>query len=678
MTEKRVSVRLAAVGGDRLKAELVAVGREGKRALSTISGATAPASRGLEDLGHSAGAALGQLEALAARATQTAARLRAAGASTGTLVERIDQVTGVAPRMRRSAEDIAAYGGALDELRARHNPLFAVIRAYKGELAAIRQAHAVGALSADEMAAAISRERQAALASIAAIKGRGVALQAMGGASRAAAFQSRMLMFQLNDVFVSLASGMNPLMVFVQQGAQIAQIYGGEQGGVRGALRDTARMIGGVVTRFPLVTAAVLAGSAAIAGMRSAINATSKTTVGFGDVALAVWQTARDGLMRVLRPAIEAIAPWFSAAWRLVVDGVHWTGNSIINGFRAAFEAVRATWTALPDILGAAVVGAANLTIAGVETMVNRAIALLNGLGERVNGLLAKVPGLPGDWRVGTLEPVAIRRLENPYAGRVGEAAGALGGRLSEIMASDPLGGFFDAVRERAVANALDETANAADRAGGAVRGAAEAAKPATEKAAEAVEGWASALDDFAARSKDLGKGIGDALASGFSAAEEAVGEFVRSGKLDMRSLVTSMLADFAQVSARRFLLGPLASALTGTLGRLGPTFASVLHAGGLAGSHAPQRLVPAFAFADAPRLHGGGVAGLRPDEVPAILQRGERVLSRAEARGFDRARGDGGVSVTIVARDAESFRQSRTQVASDIARAVAFGRRGM
>ena len=35
-------------------------------------------------------------------------------------------------------------------------------------------------------------------------------------------------------------------------------------------------------------------------------------------------------------------------------------------------------------------------------------------------------------------------------------------------------------------------------------------------------------------------------------------------------------------------------------------------------------------------------------------------------------------VNVTIMARDAESFRQSRTQVASDIARAVSLGRRGM
>jgi hypothetical protein len=44
--------------------------------------------------------------------------------------------------------------------------------------------------------------------------------------------------------------------------------------------------------------------------------------------------------------------------------------------------------------------------------------------------------------------------------------------------------------------------------------------------------------------------------------------------------------------------------------------------------------MVPAYAFAGAPRLHAGGWAGPRPDEVPAILQRGERVLSRRELAG--------------------------------------------
>ncbi len=83
------------------------------------------------------------------------------------------------------------------------------------------------------------------------------------------------------------------------------------------------------------------------------------------------------------------------------------------------------------------------------------------------------------------------------------------------------------------------------------------------------------------------------------------------------------------------------------------------------------------MAFANAPRMHGGGWVGLKPDEVPAILQKGERVLNRREAAQYGTASSQN-VTINIQTRDAESFRQSRTQVSADIARAVAMGRRGM
>jgi hypothetical protein len=54
--------------------------------------------------------------------------------------------------------------------------------------------------------------------------------------------------------------------------------------------------------------------------------------------------------------------------------------------------------------------------------------------------------------------------------------------------------------------------------------------------------------------------------------------------------------------------------------------------------------------------MHSGGWAGLRPDEVPAILQRGERVLSRAEVSdGMRSGSGAGGVSISIDARGAQA-----------------------
>ncbi|WP_323004714.1 phage tail tape measure C-terminal domain-containing protein [Denitromonas sp.] len=221
---------------------------------------------------------------------------------------------------------------------------------------------------------------------------------------------------------------------------------------------------------------------------------------------------------------------------------------------------------------------------------------------------------------------------------------------------------------------ALEDTEDQAGRAGGAARQAGEDAAAGAETARTGWQKVADTLADYYQRSRDIAGDIGGALVGAFQSAENAIGEFVKTGKLDFRSLVTSLLADLAKLAARRFILGPIANALSGALGGLGGIFAGVFHSGGMVGGSAPSRMVPAMAFANAPRMHDGGWAGLKSDEVPAILQRGERVLSRRETRGY----GGGGVTVNINARDVESFRQSRTQVAADIARAVSMGRRCM
>ena len=116
------------------------------------------------------------MQDLADRAARAATALRQAGAVSGSVMNTVNRSTGVSGGMARDAADVAAYGRALDDLRAKHNPRFAVVREYRSTLTEIRQAHRVGAISAEEMTAAIARERQATLASIAAIKGRTTAL----------------------------------------------------------------------------------------------------------------------------------------------------------------------------------------------------------------------------------------------------------------------------------------------------------------------------------------------------------------------------------------------------------------------------------------------------------------------------------------------------------------------
>uniref|UniRef100_UPI002481A500 phage tail tape measure C-terminal domain-containing protein n=1 Tax=Salibaculum halophilum TaxID=1914408 RepID=UPI002481A500 len=229
---------------------------------------------------------------------------------------------------------------------------------------------------------------------------------------------------------------------------------------------------------------------------------------------------------------------------------------------------------------------------------------------------------------------------------------------------------------------ALGAAGQAATEAGAAAGPAASAAAPSTERAVTGWQAVTAALSDYATKAREIGGDIGQSLVGAFRSAENAVGEFVKTGKLKVRDLVTSLIADLAQLAARRFILGPIAGGLGNALGGAGGLFANVLHAGGVVGVPGPGRMVPAAAFAAAPRMHSGGKLELRHDEVPAILQRGERVLSRRETREYDAPRRDREpapvVNVTIQTRDAESFRQSRTQVAADISRAVAMGRRGM
>lgn len=314
--------------------------------------------------------------------------------------------------------------------------------------------------AADASAGAMNREAVAAQASVPALRNHGMAVNTIADNSRKAAMQQKMLLFQLNDIGVSLAGGMNPLMVLVQQGSQIAQIYGDGEGGVGGALRDTGAMLGNFIKRFPLVTAATVGSAAAIGGMTYEINQLSKETVNYGDVALATWQVIADGLATALKPAVDAVAPWFQAAWDMIVTGVKWTGNLIINSFRAAFEDIKFVWANFPDIIGAAVTGAVNLVIDGINFMVQASIAGVNKLIKGINSAVAAVGGEKAlavfgfSGAIPEMSAPTIGRVANPAAGRLSKAAEGRNKRVAEIMASDPLGEFFGAVSEQAQKNA--------------------------------------------------------------------------------------------------------------------------------------------------------------------------------------------------------------------------------
>lgn len=135
-----------------------------------------------------------------------------------------------APDWSQKIKAMGAEGKAIDDLRAKYNPLYATMRSYRQEVAGIKAAHAAGSLSIDEMTAAISRQRRETLATTAALKAKNNPLRPPpsnnNNPSGLRTDQKTNLFAQGTDVVQSLALGMPIQQVILQQAGQILGIFG--------------------------------------------------------------------------------------------------------------------------------------------------------------------------------------------------------------------------------------------------------------------------------------------------------------------------------------------------------------------------------------------------------------------------------------------------------------------
>jgi hypothetical protein len=210
---------------------------------------------------------------------------------------------------------------------------------------------------------------------------------------------------------------------------------------------------------------------------------------------------------------------------------------------------------------------------------------------------------------------------------------------------------------------------------------------------------------ELAAQSRSELESLFDSIGSKFS-------DFITQGKFDWKdfaSAALSALQDIESEFIKLAVLNPLKNALFGTNlpgldsvggilgsilgngsstpvtggndagnvfgGGVGSVIASIAHTGSMAGMGSATRELPSNVLRFAPRFHGGGFLG--PDEVPAILQTGERVLNRRETKRYNA--NDGGViyaPVTIQTPNPGAFQASKGQIAASLARAVQAGSR--
>ncbi|APO74574.1 phage tape measure domain-containing protein [Rhizobium etli 8C-3] len=272
-----------------------------------------------------------------------------------------------------------------------------------------------------------------------------------------AAFQRRNLIFQLNDVAVSLASGMNPLMVMAQQGSQISQIYAG-QGGVVAALRETGKMAGEAATRFGRWGAVLAPVALGLSHIKTEAESALHSSVSWGEVMTATFQTIRDALQNTFGPAVSTIVDPLIYAFGKLQSAAVDVAELVINSFRAAGVDVAFVWDQLPNIVGGAFVGAVNVAIDHLNKLVNASKEAVN----QIIGAFNKIPGV--DLSMLDTSGQTIQRLENTYATDLTTAAQEHAARQRAIMSSQPLregaGNIVDRIGANRARSGLADLAN--------------------------------------------------------------------------------------------------------------------------------------------------------------------------------------------------------------------------
>lgn len=137
---------------------------------------------------------------------------------------------------------------------------------------------------------------------------------------------------------------------------------------------------------------------------------------------------------------------------------------------------------------------------------------------------------------------------------------------------------------------------------------------------------------------RDSLSGLFTDLAEGAKTGKEALQDFARNFAMSMARIAADALATMAVLALLDAIypgLGKMVAAGSGVT-------AGVKHAGGIAGEGGTTRQVPGYLFAGAAHYHSGGIAGLAPGEVPAILRKGEEVITANDPRHIANAAAGG------------------------------------
>lgn len=368
----------------------------------------------------------------------------------------------------------------------------------------------------------------------------------------------------------------------------------------------------------------------AILGFAALAAATGPVVVALGFVVEAAGNIA--GALKYLYPLIAKIGTKLLA----VMGPKGWA----IAGVIAAVALIRANWEPISAFFAG--------IWTGIQTAARRAVdAIAAMFGPWVEAIRRTVAGV-------TDAIVAPFRRAQEGVGNAIQGIRDFFGRLGPDARSSPSLREIVAGVEDAIAGPFERAAERVDEAVGAARG-----------------GAMNALARYALEVRDVWSEVENVTRTAVRNMENTLVTFLQKGRLEWRSLVDSIVADMIRLGVRRMMVRAGAALLGGVQGIVGGWFpAPFHHGGGVVGIDAPsaRRWVPAAIMQGAPRLHGGYLAG---DEYPAILQRGESVLTPAQMQKLGPAQGETHHHYYIQAVDARSFSELVERNPGAIARSI-------
>jgi hypothetical protein len=346
-----------------------------------------------------------------------------------------DKAASSAKGAASAAEEMAIR---VARLKASVDPLGTAQDRVNAELAEASALYEAGAIDAERYSQAVAtlNARSTDLAQRQSILNARLAGTASG--ARLSANEALNLSRQFADVGVSAAMGMNPLMILIQQGPQIADIMKTSGLGVKGLATEMVKFVGPAM-RFlgPLAligsTAAFAFGAIAneaekgLGDVRKEFGLTEEqmerlkdknTDLGvtMGDAWIGFKETVKDVFVEAFGPQIDQVSKWFDGFYQDQVDGVVFMMKDVVGTFVGGYEAIKATWSLLPAAIGDVLNQVANLAINTIAKMINKGIEGINQLNENLPSWMGGGKNYIS-WRMGE------NQVDNPYAGAANQAS---------------------------------------------------------------------------------------------------------------------------------------------------------------------------------------------------------------------------------------------------------------